>query len=364
MFSCSASCVTLMESPLPSVHTQLACMLTLLLKKVNAASQPSLWLGGLLMSNRMQLLNDTLWCGAGSTPPLADQLRRLQLQQDRSEARYHRDQVKAQRSVTAAAGIGKLIKSSSVWNVSNGSQQLYKMFDVEDSTILKLCKKLLRSLPHSWRECVALAIEQRAKSKPGNKKRRNLDLTSQLADSSQSAPLTKSQVQLAWGYILRQLKQVGEEHAHWHLLDTSQSGVTGHSGKVDFCVSAVQQKAWPQVVAMAELKKDLQTESQHTECIGQLTARSVNIFRSQPHRKHVMMIAGGLDRLEVLAFFRDESILRSGLQSWSFDEESRALRWLSKLVFSSLPAMGFVPELPPLINTTPQGLLLRQYTFW
>lgn len=115
-------------------------------------------------------------------------------------------------------------------------------------------------------------------------------------------------------------------------------------------------KWWPQVVAMAELNKDLQTESQHTECIGQLTARSVNIFISQPHRKHVMMIAGGVDGLEVLAFFRDQSILRSGLQTWSFCSSSGGLRWLSKLLFSSLPAMGFVPELPPLLNTTPKGL--------
>ncbi len=34
---------------LTSVHTQLACILTLLLKKVNAASQPSLWREGLLL---------------------------------------------------------------------------------------------------------------------------------------------------------------------------------------------------------------------------------------------------------------------------------------------------------------------------
>jgi len=31
------------------VHAQLACILTLLLKKVNAASQPSLWREGLLL---------------------------------------------------------------------------------------------------------------------------------------------------------------------------------------------------------------------------------------------------------------------------------------------------------------------------
>jgi len=51
---------------------------------------------------------------------------------------------------------------------------------------------------------------------------------------------------------------------------------------VGFCFSAFQQKAWPQVVAMAELKKDLQIESQHTECIGQLSARSVNISSTSP----------------------------------------------------------------------------------
>jgi len=46
--------------------------------------------------------------------------------------------------------------------------------------------------------------------------------------------------------------------------------------------------------------------------------------------------------LEVLAFFRDQSILRSGLQPWSFHPSSSGLRWLSKLVFSSLPANGLM----------------------
>ncbi len=38
---------------LTSVHTQLACILTLLLKKVNAASQPSLWHEGLLLISQL-----------------------------------------------------------------------------------------------------------------------------------------------------------------------------------------------------------------------------------------------------------------------------------------------------------------------
>jgi len=45
--------VTPRESLLTSVHTQLACILTLLLKKVNAASQPCLWLEGLLLISQM-----------------------------------------------------------------------------------------------------------------------------------------------------------------------------------------------------------------------------------------------------------------------------------------------------------------------
>ncbi len=239
------------------------------------------------------------------------------------------------------------------------------MLDVKDSTVTALIKKLLRSIPHSWVECMQLEIEERAKAEPGNPKRKKLHLTSPSAGSSAAAiasqihsvPLDDSPVRLVWGYVLRQLQRVGEEHAQWQLLDTSQSGVTGHSGKGDFCFSAVQQKAWPQVVAMAELKQDLQTESQHTECIGRLSARSQNIFINQPHRKHVMMIAGGLDGLEIIAFFKDQSILCSGLQPWSLHPSCRGLRWLCKLLFSSLPAMGFMPELPPLINTTPKGLL-------
>ena len=239
------------------------------------------------------------------------------------------------------------------------------MLDVKDSQVTELITKLLRSTPRSWQECVQLEIEERAKAEPGNTKRKKLHLTSQSADTSaaanagqtQSVPLEDSPVQLVWGYILRQLKRVGEEHVQWQLLDTSQSGVTGHSGKVDFCFSAVQQKAWPQVVAMAHLKQDLQTESQHAECVGRLSARSKNIFIIQPQRKHVMLIAGGLDGLEIVVFFKNQSILRSGLPPLSLNPSCRGLRWLCKLLFSSLPALGFMPELPPLINTTPKGLL-------
>lgn len=158
------------------------------------------------------------------------------------------------------------------------------------------------------------------------------------------------------GICTEDLKQVGAQHAQWHLQDTSGSGITGHSGKVDFCLFAALHKAWPQVVAVAETKRELQSESSHTECIGRLTARSWNIFGNQPHRKFVTMIAGGADQVEVLAFFRDGAVFRSGLQPWSFSSASAGLGWLCKLLFSSQAAMGFVPELPPFINTTPQGL--------
>jgi len=47
-------------------------------------------------------------------------------------------------------------------------------------------------------------------------------------------------------------------------------------------------------------------------------------FINQPHRKHVMMIAGGLDGLEIVAFFRDQFMLRSGLQPWSFHHHLEA----------------------------------------
>lgn len=76
------------------------------------------------------------------------------------------------------------------------------------------------------------------------------------------------------------------------------------------------------------------------------------------------MIAGGLDALEILAFFDDGAILHSGIQPWSFSPQSQGLRWLCKLLLSSLPAMGFQPELPPLINTTPQGTVRQDKFLW
>ena len=289
-----------------------------------------------------------------------DQLKSLQQQSDHNEARYLREKCRTEQSITAASDIGKSVMNSPFWMGSCNCDKLYNMLDVEDSTVHELSQKLIHSLPRSWAQCMQQEIEERARDEPVNNKRKKPDLPSKSADSSPSAsqPLVyERQIQLSWGYVLRQLKQVGAEHAHWHLIDTSQSRITGHSGKVDFSFSASQQRAWPQVVALAEVKKDLQTQSQHIKCLGQLTARAEDIFTSQPHRKYVMMVAGGLDGLEVFAFFRTGSILRSGLQAWAFHSSSYGLRWLCKLLFSSQAAMGFVPELLPFMTTTPHGLL-------
>ncbi|DBA96438.1 TPA: hypothetical protein ACH3X1_015330 [Trebouxia sp. C0004] len=67
-----------------------------------------------------------------------DQIQRLQLQQYRSKAQYHRDQFQAQRSTTAAADIGKLLRSSLAWNDSNRPSYLYGMLDVNDSMVTEL----------------------------------------------------------------------------------------------------------------------------------------------------------------------------------------------------------------------------------
>ena len=45
------------------------------------------------------------WSNADTADSLADQIQCLQLQVDHIEARYHTDQVQAQRSTTAAADI-------------------------------------------------------------------------------------------------------------------------------------------------------------------------------------------------------------------------------------------------------------------
>ena len=156
-----------------------------------------------------------------------------------------------------------------------------------------------------------LEIEARANSNLGTVKRRKADLSSQPANS---AALQERHVQLYWGYLLRQLEQVAAEHAHWHLHDTSASGITGHSGKMDYCFAADKQKAWAQAVTLAELKKDLQLHSLCTHCIGQLASRSDNIFFGQPARKFLVAIAGGADQLEVLIFYQNHTMLRSGPQ--------------------------------------------------
>ncbi len=105
---------------------------------------------------------------------MTDQIQRLQLQQYHSKVRYHRDQVQAQRSTTAAAEIGKLLKCSLAWTDSNRSLKLYEMLDVKDSTVTELIEKLLRSLRHSWGECMQLEIEERAKMSLATEKGRSL----------------------------------------------------------------------------------------------------------------------------------------------------------------------------------------------
>lgn len=178
------------------------------------------------------------------------------MRHDRSEARYQRDQIRLERSITAANDIGKHVKSSPAWADGNNTAKLYAMLDAKESIIITMGNQLMDSVPHSWQECMQLEVEARAKAEARNRKKQKLDLTSQSrqcstnANQAPSAPMKEREVQLAWAYVLRQLKLLGGEHARWHLLDTSQSGLTGHSGKVDFCFSAVQQKAWPQVVAM------------------------------------------------------------------------------------------------------------------
>ncbi|DBA84490.1 TPA: hypothetical protein ACH3X1_006109 [Trebouxia sp. C0004] len=91
----------------------------------------------------------------------------------------------SKRSSTAAAEVGKLLKSSSAWINSNKPLKLYNTLDVEDSTVMSLVKKLLRSLPQSWDECIQLETEARAKGEPGNRKRKKLDLTSASAEAQQ-----------------------------------------------------------------------------------------------------------------------------------------------------------------------------------
>lgn len=137
----------------------------------------------------------------------------------------------------------------------------------------------MNRLPTSWLECEQLEIEARAKSKPSMIRRRKIDVSSHPANP---AALQEGHVRLCWGYLLRQLEQVAAEHAQWHLHDTSASGITGHSGKVDYCFTADKQKAWAQMLTLAGLKKDLQLHSLYTECIGQLKSRSDDIRSASP----------------------------------------------------------------------------------
>ena len=195
------------------------------------------------------------------------------------DARFMLYLAQAERSIPSVAEIGKTVMSSSAWNKGNDSLRLYEKFDAPEVVVQDLMDKLVNSLPTSWLECEQLEIEARAKSKPSMIRRRKIDVSSHPANP---AALQESHVRLCWGYLLRQLEQVAAEHAQWHLHDTSASGITGHSGKVDYCFTADKQKAWAQMLTLAGLKKDLQLHSLYTECIGQLKSRSDDIRSASP----------------------------------------------------------------------------------
>ena len=114
-----------------------------------------------------------------------------------------------------------------------------------------------------------------------------------------------------------------------------------------------------ETVALAEVKEEL-TFSLYTECIGQLSAHTRDIFDHQPHRRHAVVIAGAQESMEVLVFYKDFRIMRSGLQAFSLSAESSGLRWLARALFSSLPTMGSIPELLPFDGSTPVGTPIQK----
>ena len=261
--------------------------------------------------------------------------------------------MRAQRSVTSAAEVGRNIMATQDWSEGCQMYRLWGLLDFPEHVLDKLTIEVAKKLPGSLQECAQLEREVRESSNMGNiaQQKRRLDTSS--AESSDN--LAEADVQLAWGYVLRQLKQVGAQHVQWYLHDTSSSGITGHSGKVDYCMTADRLKAWPQVVALIELKKEIDSASLYGECIGQLSARTLDLFGEQPNRKHVVVIAGGSHSMEVLQFHRTYEVVRSGKQSFSLDATSAGFRWLIKALCSSLPSMGFIPEVLPFNKWTPGG---------
>ena len=178
---------------------------------------------------------------------MMDQLARLQRQLVNNEAQHHRERLQADRSIISAGDVGRQLKSSSAWTSSPNVSKLYHMLDVKETTLKTLVDNTLRTLPGSWEACAQLETLARAEDNSSNKKRQKPSSADSsvitTAHQTSSASLTESQVQLGWGYVLRQLQQVGGQYAQWHLQDTSVSGITGHSGKVDFCFFAAQHKA-------------------------------------------------------------------------------------------------------------------------
>lgn len=270
------------------------------------------------------------------------------------------ERAQAQRSITLAADIGKFVQASPAWTDGlTQKQDFYSKLDATEDDVTDLMGAVLKQPPNNIEECVEHAALPEQSF--GAMRKRLLANKSSTPDtlpassSSQPHPREMTDVQTGWGYLLRQLRQAGKQHVQWRLHDTSKSGITGHSGKVSYCFSAASMKAWPQVVALAELKTSLHTESLYTECIGQLSARCEDLFFHQPLRKFMIVVAGGAAELEVLAFFRNYTLLRSGVLPLSFDVESEGLRWLCKVVLSSFHALGFTPDLRPLTQNTPQG---------
>ena len=141
----------------------------------------------------------------------------------------------------------------------------------------------------------------------------------------------------------------GSRDRCWHHRDTSDSGLDGVKGRVDYSFLASELPTWSQFLFGVELKTTLKARSSsHLEAVGQLLDRSPHVFQHQPPgRSRLFGVTAGADALQVLCIQRNRVYAHTTDMRFSLLEQSEGMVWLVLLLLAPLTAHTFQLTLPP-----------------
>lgn len=188
------------------------------------------------------------------------------------------------------------------------------------------------------------------------------DPSSSTSDSSAAEAAGELKVQLAVGYLLRVLKRKFPE-VQWQQHDTSESGVDGQKGKVDWVFSRPEvlhlpQPGWAQVVFMMQLKPLLKGAGT-AQAVGQLKARATQVFGHQlKARQFILALALGADAAMLLKLWKVGAPQHTPPMPFSISRDSEGFHLLLQLLLSKLAVHHYPVVAPPRIPQVSEPLLV------